>query len=280
MSDLIDAVIKTRKISAEIAAQSLLGAENISELEIHDLVLSKMASRDDIFPKGWYDPPPGGVSVIFDEAPFKRLQYDSLRNPEYWSNKTNVFTKEAVGSVYFSTVDKKTRMMGDIGFTMYSGNNGEIRQHLKNVYEVIFTIAKHAAVGMKFSELCSFARKLFENKFKPTRWVTISSDPNQSMNLGHSVTGSFESNFNFGDTFEEVKEALRTKRVALIDTENFEIPETCAFIVESRLEDFNKPHLPSAYFQFIVCFDKGKKTIMDNFNKIFSTVGMEYMQVI
>jgi|SRR3989344_4105275 len=279
MSDLIDAVIKTRKISAEIAAQSLLRIDNVSEIEINKSILSKMSECDDIFPEGWYAPPPGGISILFDEAPFERLQYDSLRNPAYWSNEKNIFKKESVGSVYFSPVDKKTRMMGDIGFTIYRGDSEEIKQHLKNVYSSILKIAEHAQVGMKFSDLCSFASNLFKNKLKPTRWVTISSDPNQSINLGHSITGSFESNLTFGDTFEEIRETLKNKRVALIDTENFEIPDTCAFIVESRLEDWNNSKLPSAYFQFIVCFDNGKKKILGCFEEIFNTVGMNYMQV-
>src|SRR3989344_4015681 len=277
MSDLIDAVIKTRKISAEIAAQSLLRIDDVSEIEINKLILSKMSENDDIFPEGWYAPPPGGVSVLFNEAPFQRLQYDSLRNPTYWSNKNILFKKESVGSVYFSPVDRKTRMMGDIGFTIYKGGDEEIKQHLKNVYSNILKVAEHAQIGMRFSDLCLFANNLFKDKFKPTRWVAISSDPNQSINLGHSITGSFENNLIFGDTFEEIRNTLKNKRVALIDTENFEIPSTCAFILESRLEDFNKPYLPSAYFQFIVCFDNGKKKILGGFEEIFETVGMDYM---
>src|SRR3989344_9075286 len=277
MSDVIDAVIKTRKTSEEIAIAALLNLENKSEIEIHKLILSGMSVRENIFPSGWYAPPPSGTSVLFDEKPFERLRYDSLRNPVYWPNETSTFNKETVGSIYFSPVDKKTGMMGDIGFTIYKGENEEIKHHLKNVYASVFKIAKHLDVGMKVSDLCSFAENLFRNKFTKTKWTTISSDPNQSINLGHSITGSYESNFAPGNTFEEIKETLRTKRINLINTENYKIPATCAFIVEARLEDSNKPYLPSAYFQFIVCFDNGKKTIIESFNKIFKTVGMDYM---
>jgi len=129
---------------------------------------------------------------------------------------------------------------------------------------------------MKASDLCLFAKNLYKDKFKPTRWVVVNSDPNQTINLGHSVPGSFEENFSFGSTFEEMKETIQANRVHLIDTEDFKFPETCAFVVESRLEDFNNPSLPSAYFQFFVCFDGGKKTILD-YGDIFKTVGMEYI---
>jgi len=277
MSDLIDAVIRTRELSGKIAQEVLLDIENISEVELHERILKKMSEHEDIFPTGWYDPPPGGASVLFDESTFERLKYDSLRKPLYWPSKKSVFKKETVGSIYFSPVDRKTGMMGDIGFTLYTGENEEIREHLKNVYTSILAIANHVEVGMKVSDLCAFAKKLFQDKFRRTKWITISSDPNQSINLGHSVTGSLDTNFITGDTFEEIKETLKTKRVHLIDTENLEIPATCALIVESRLEDLNRPHLPSAYFQFIVCFDNGKKTILRDIDKIFKAVGMDYI---
>ena len=254
MSDLIDSVIRTRKIATEIAIQSLKNIDKVSEAEIHKLILSKMSGYNSLFPKGWYDPPPDGIAVLFAEAPFKRLQYNSLRNPAYWSNKENLFKKETVASIYFSPVDKNTGMLGDIGFTVYKGENKKIKRHLKNCYKTILKIAKHVETGMRVSDLCLFASNLFKNKFKMTKWVTISSDPNQSINLGHSVPGSFEKNFTFGNTFEDVKESIREKRVPLIETENFKFPKTCVFVVESRLEDLNNPALPSAYFQFFVCF--------------------------
>ena len=74
-----------------------------------------------------------------------------------------------------------------------------------------------------------------------------------------------------------MKETIRVKRIPFINTENFEIPETCAFTVESRLEDLHNRDVPSVHFHFMVCFDKGKKTILENFKKIFETVGMDYM---
>ena len=78
-------------------------------------------------------------------------------------------------------------------------------------------------------------------------------------------------------TFEEIKKTITQERVYIKEIVNFKIPETCAFTVESRLEDLNYPDLPSVYFHFIVCFDKGKKIILENFDQIFKAVGMDYM---
>ena len=112
-----------------------------------------------------------------------------------------------------------------------------------------------------------------------TKWVPISSDPNVAINLGHSLPGSFEKNFIFGNGYEQTKETIRTKRVPVIETEHFKIPGTCAFTIESRLEDLNDPDIPSAYFHFIVCFNNGKKTILGNYKQVFKTVGMDYMNL-
>ncbi len=170
MADLIEAIIKTRKTSGEIASLSLLNIENTSEIELCKSILSKMSASENIFPKGWYDPPAGGVSVLFDEAPFECLLYDSLRNPEYSPQERYRFKKETVGGIYFSPVNKTTNMLADIGFTIYKGENEEIKQHLKKSYDVIYKIAEHAEVGMKFSDLCKFALDLFHtNNLKPSR---------------------------------------------------------------------------------------------------------------
>ena len=139
-------------------------------------------------------------------------------------------------------------------------------------------IAEHTEVGMNFRDLCNFAADSFKGKLTMTKWVARNSDPNQTINLGHTIPGSFEDNLIFGNTFEEIKETIRVKRVPFIDTEDFKIPNTCAFTVESRLEDFKNSNLPSVHFHFIVCFDNGKKTILENFDEIFKTVGMDYIK--
>lgn len=277
MSDLIETVIKTRELSARIAAQCLSDIDNASEIEIHESILEKMSVSESIFPRGWYDPPIGGVSVLFDEAPFERLKYDSLRNPLYWSSN-NTFKAESVASIYFSPVDRQTGVLGDIGFTIYKGKSDDIKKHLKKCHDAVYEIAEYVKVGMKVSDLCLYAKSLFANKLlRRTRWVAINSDPNQTINLGHSVPGTFEKDFTVSENFEEMREIIKSKRVPLIDTENFKFPETCAFVVESRLEDFNNPSLPSAYFQFFVCFNGGKKTILD-YGDIFKIFGMDYMK--
>lgn len=277
MSELIEAIIRTRKTTAGIFADSLVNIDGLSEVEIAQKILSEVKKHGEIFPEGWYNPPAGGAGILFDHEPFKRLEYDSLRKPEYWPKEDSHFEKDTAGLVYFSPIDQKTGMIGDIGFTLYVGDDKEIREHIKNSYNAILEIAKHAEVGMKFPELCAYANNSFQGKFEMTKWATVNYNKDHTTNLGHTIPGSFENNFSFGNTFEEIKESIKTKRVAFAETENFEIPKTCAFTVETRLSALNKPALPTVYFHFIVCFDEGKKTILENFKEIFKAVGMNYM---
>lgn len=279
MSDLIDAIIKTRETAADIFSKSLTGIEGKSEAEIRDKALSETKNFKELFETGWYDPPPGGVGVLFAQHPFQRLKYDSLRKPLYWPSEEIKFEKETVAMIYSSVVDRRTGMLGDIGFTIYTGKNKKIKYHIKKAYSAILNIAEYAEVGMKLSDLCFFAENSFKNKFKRTKWVTMSSDLNQSINIGHSVPGSFGDKLTFGNTIKEVREIIRTKRIHVIDIENFEIPQTSAFTIESRLENFNDPDMPSVYFHFIVCFKNGEKTILENFSQIFSVVGMDYIDM-
>ena len=275
MSDLIDSIIKTRELTADIFVKSLVDVEKKSEFEIAENILSEVKNQNEIFSEGWYSPPSFGVAVLLDSMPYKRLEYDSLRKPEFEPSHDIYFGKETVGMIFFSPIDKKTNMIGDIGFTVYNGTNKEIQNHLKNSYKAILDIAKHAEVGMTFDEVCSFADNRLKNNFKITRWITKHSDPN-TMNLGHTIPGSYE-NINFGESFENIKSTITKGRIYIKENVNFKIPETCAFTVESRLEDINNSNLPSVYFHFIVCFNKSKKIILENFDQIFNKVGMNYM---
>src|SRR3990167_1390121 len=190
MLELIDAIIKTRETVSDIFVKSLVNLEGNSEVEIVKKILTEIKNHNEIFPEGWYSPPPAGVAVLLDQKPFERLKYDSLRNPDFWPKENLRLEKETVGLVFFSPIDRKTNMIGDIGFTLYRGDNQKIKSHLRKSYAAILEIAKYAEIGMKFSELCSFADQSFKNKFKITKWAPISSDPNQSINIGHTIPGS------------------------------------------------------------------------------------------
>lgn len=276
MSDLIETIIQTRKTAADIFVKSLENLDENSEVEIREKILVEIATRKELFPDGWYSPPPAGIAVLLDQKPFTRLQFKTLRKPEAWPSKTSRFKKETVGIVYISPVDRKTGMFGDIGFTIYNGNNQEIREHIKKCYTTILTITKKAEVGMKFSELHKLTEDIFKKNQKLIGWITTTNDP-AGTNLGHTVPGLLKENFFFQDNFEKIKDKIEKNRIYINGVEDFKIPETSAFTVEARLVDVKKKYLPNVFFHFMVCFDKGEKIILENFEEIFSTVGMDYM---
>jgi hypothetical protein len=275
MSDLIDSIKITREISANIFIKSLSKIEGNSEIEIKEKILSEIKKHSEIYEEGWYSPPPSGISILLDKKPFKRLKYDSLRKPEFWPKEDIKLEKESVGMFYFSSVNRISNMIGDIGFTFYRGENSEIKKHINKAYNAILEIAKHAQVGMTFSDLCLFADNYLKDNFKITKWITKYSDP-KGMNLGHTIPGSYKM-INFEESFEKIKSTITKDRIYIKEIENFKIPETCAFTLESRLEDINNPELPSVFFHFIVTFSKGEKTILKNFENIFKTVNMDYI---
>lgn len=277
MSDLIKAIIQSRNTAAGILEKSLRNLDNNSEIEISKKILKEVSNHDELFPNGWYDPPPGGVCVLLGQTPFKRLQFKTLRNPSAWPNNTSKFSTETVGIIYLSPVDHLTGMFGDIGLTIYSGENKEIKDHIRKCYNVILEVAKKAEARMLFSDLFNEAISSFNNNLKIIEWMTTTNDPTLGINLGHTVPGSYENEVQASASFEELKIKLTKGRIYINGSENFKIPETCAFTVEARLVDNQKKYLPNVFFHFIVCFDHGKKTILENFSEIFKTVGMDYM---
>jgi len=280
MPDLIETIVETRKTASEIVLSCLKNIKNTSEVEFRDSLIKEISNYKELFPQGWYDPPPSGVSVLFAQKPFKRLGFNSMRNPEYFPKKECLFLDETLGVIYLSPVDRKTGMIGDFSLTIYNGNNEKIKEHIKKCYKALFSLTEYVQIGMKFSDLFKYSMNLFKNEFKTIGEMTTNSDPNLGINLGHTIPGSFEKDFSFGNSFDEIKNTIRTKRLYINEVENFTIPDTCAFTIEARLEDINKPELPKVYFHFIVCFNSGKKIILENFNQIFDKVGMNYMKVI
>lgn len=276
MPSLIQSITDTRILAGKILSEALRDIDGLSETEIKDKIFKNISRRKQLFPQGWYSPPPDGIVVLLAEKPFSRLLYDSNRKKDYWPQKKFACGNETVGNIYISPVNKTTGMFGDMGLTFYRGNNEKIKRHLKNSFSAILKIAEYTRVGMKFSEICEFAFKTYKNKLKPTFWLTTSSDPNHKLNLGHTVPGSFEKKFNCGG-FEQIKEVIKNNRVYINDNVHFIIPETCAFTIESRIEDCNDASLPSVFFHFIVCFEQGKKNILQNFDGVFNAIGMDYI---
>ena len=275
MTDFVSSLKKTRKTASDILVAALSHSDGKTEKEIRDTILETVAAHDELFPMGWYDPPPGGVAVLSSSSPYRRLQFDTLREEDYWPGSDGVIGGENVSLVYISPVDRKTGMFGDIGLTLYTGSDPAIREHIRSCRDLLIQAAETARAGMKFSDLYRSSIESFQNQGgKVIGWMTTYHDP-LKVNLGHTVPGSYSEPV-LAETFEETKEAIRSRRIYINEVESFEIPETCAFTMEVRLTDAEK-RLPNTFFHVIVSFSSGRKEILTDFDDIFRTVGMEYM---
>lgn len=276
MSKETDAVVRTRETAAALLTEALRDIDGVSESEVAEKILKGMGTHSELFPDGWYDPPPRGVAILFGDAEHKRTQFETLREETFWPKSEFKFESESVGMVYLSPVDKETGMFGDIGFSIYRGTSQATKDHLKDCLRIVEMAAEHAEVGMRFSDLYAYAQGIFHDKVhKKIGWMTTAHDP-LKINLGHTAPGSYGDSTPLGATFAETKEAIRSRRIYINEEEQFVIPETCAFTVEARLVDAEEKE-PNVFFHVIVVFSEGKKRVLTNFNEIFTMLGMDYM---
>lgn len=274
--DPIVTIQRTRKTTAKIledASRALVGS---TEKELADTALRSLEKHSELYPAGWYDPPPGGCSMLFDRAPFARLGYETLRDRNYWPSENVVFDEESVGLLYVSSVDRATKLFGDTGLTVYLGKDERVQQHIREVHDVIRATCDVAEVGMTFTQLNEEAMQLFASRHKAIRWMVTYNDPLKGANLGHTVPGSMGDETP-GGSFEEVKGWLTKGRTFINRAEQFVIPATCAFTMEARLVDTRDETLPNTFFHFIVAFSNGERRVFSDFDAIFQSVGMTYM---
>ena len=274
MPSLIGTIAFTRQKASAIATKALADVGDTSEAQVRDAILSEMAKYTELYPNGWYDPPPGGVAVLFADTPFERLQFDSLRDPKFFPSTTSVFGRESVGMFYLSPIDRATGMIGDIGCSMYRGDDPKIRDHIRVCHDGVHAVCENAEVGMRFCDQYTFAMDLFHKNGKKVGWMTTTHDP-LKVNLGHTIPGLLGDELP-QNSFESLKEAICSRRVYTNAEEQFQIPPTCAFTLEARLTDLEEK-LPNIFFHFTVTFSEGEKHILGDFDDIFRVVGMDYM---
>lgn len=274
MSKQIEAIIKTRRIASDVVCETIESAEGRSEAQWRDLLCEKLASHSELFPTGWYDPPPGGASVLIGND---RLRFDSLRKPEYWARADVRYHGDVPVMVYVSPVDRATRMLGDFAVTVYQGADTELHDHLRRGLHTILGIAERAEIGMSLGDVHTVGRPLLRRYgFEHAHIATITVRADVS-NFGHTAPWADGEPAPGELPMDELREQIRTARRFLIADEPYVISETCAFTVEARLTDPSRPHLPNAFFHAIVTFSEGRKEINSNFDEIFKTAGMDYM---
>lgn len=288
--DKLEICKQTRKIASDSlyeALKKLLKSKKpISEVMLRDAWLFEMRKNKNVFPDGWYDPPPHGIIVLFAaDNNTKRLDFKSARPKEFWP-RDDVFLdrKKGIALLYSSPVDKESGIIGDFEMTIYFGKNKIIKNQLKTNLNIIYKTFEELKKDMMLSEICLIGSRLLKQS-KLENIVYSISDP-ASTNLGHTIPFSYEKMtfqerkiLKAGDkNWEKLREVITKKRKYVSTIESLKFSPPIAITVEPRSKIKNKKDSPLIAFHGIMFFkENGKKELQTNFDKIFKLVGMDYM---
>jgi hypothetical protein len=284
----LDIYKATRKIASKSLANALrtiMSRKSVSEVGLRGEWLKELRKHSEIFPDGWYMPPPHGIGVLFatDENP-RRINFKTLRTKNYWPREDIVLNKKnGMLVVYASPVNRDGGIIGDFGLTIYLGEKSEIRNHLRNCFNTVYQIFENLETGTTLSEFYNSSEILFAKKGLVNNWWLSRSDPT-GINMGHTIPSTYEGWSNKevkvlqrGD-WKKVCSLISGKREFINAREQAKIKPGMALSVEPRLKIKNDLKTPSGWFHAVALFkEKGGKELLTGFDEIFRLTGMNYM---
>jgi hypothetical protein len=260
----------------------------VSEAQFRNLWLGELRKHQEIFPDGWYIPPPSGMVVLFaNEKNLNRANWQSIRPKESWP-KENIFLNKTTDLVqlYAGPVDKSSGMMGDFGITLYFGQNIKIINHLKSSLVAIKEIFEGLNEGMQLRDVSTFGHDTLMKRGIASNLVSTS-DPSGT-NIGHTIPFTDEDitpderniirNLQASASWKLVSDLLSKRRKFLNDIETFQIKRGLALTLEPRPQSTTDISIPMVYFHTIAIFhEDGRKELLTGFDEIFKLTRMNYM---
>ena len=229
----------------EKTLDELYGKSGISEKIFAGHWLERMSEEESLFEQGWYCPPPYGIAVLSDE----RLNFDSLRNEEYWPSNRQIDWQSGFLYAYCSPVDRKTGYIGDMSVTLYFGKDERIREHFCNCRGAAQDIFEHLKETKGPAELYDYSLKVFESR--GLRSNVISRTDSMPSNLGHSFTHLKDPSVAARLGSEEIKE-LSSSRNFLNENAGWQFETGGQFTVEPQLLSLADPSFPKVTHHFVV----------------------------
>lgn len=286
----LDVCKRTRKFAsgAFLEALKTLLSQNcpFSEKDLSDKWLLGLRKNPQIFPDGWFIPPPHGITVLFGtDKDIKRVSPGVIRKEAYWP-RDDIFLDltNGIALVYASPVDRISGIIGDFGLAIYFGTNKRIQKHLRTCLNIDKEIFSSLKIGMKFSEINLFAYKLLTEMGLTSDAASLS-DPTGT-NIGHTVPFSYEDMtieerqiLDSGvNDWEKTKDMIAKKRKFVNRSENLKITGSIAFTIEPRPYTKNDLEIPNVWIHTIALFKQnGEKELLTDFEEIFRLVKMDYM---
>lgn len=290
MNKELQIIKKTRKFASDTLLKTLedvlRSGEQISELGFKKKWLENLRANAQIFPEGWYMPPPDGITVLFgDEDNPDRINFDSLRQEKYWPKDNSLLNAgNGLATFYTSCVDKNSGLIGDFGLTVYFGKNPKIIEHFINTHNLIKDIYYFIRVGMELREVTNYAHNSMHKKGMFSELLSPS-DPTGT-NIGHTIPYSYEDPLdeelsiiqNGRNDWKAFCKLISVKRKFLNRAEQFNIKAGMAFTIEPRPLSQKDPTLPMVLFHSVVLIhDDGSKELLQEFDSIFELTGMDYL---
>lgn len=288
--DKLEIIKATRQIASDTLLQTLkevLESKNpTSEVGFRDKWLYELKKHPEIFPNGWYEPPPNGIgALVGTSSENSRHNYQSLRPENMWPNSENVIDEmHPFLYAYASPVDRATGIIGDFGLSLYFGKDFKVFSHLRNCLEITKTIAENIKIGMAFSEIYQSAQDLFESTGTNNQ-ITSVTDP-ASTNIGHTIPFSYEQMSeeekqvleNGVNGWQNLKELISKKRKFINPIETFRVKPEMALTLEPRLTVKGNNQIPMSSYHTILLFKaNGEKELLTGFDEVFKLAGMDYM---
>ena len=277
----------TRHIAAETLKSSLekLLSSNhpISEVDLRDAWLLELRKRSELFPDGWYDPPPHGIAVLFGtEKNPHRLDFKSLRKEENCSCE-DIYLDKKSGLVFlYAGPINKEGIIGDIELSLYFGKKPEIQEYLTLHYNLIKKIFAYVSLGATFKNLFDYSEELFKKHGFVNAIVSIT-DPTNT-NIGHSIPfidkpiTEEEKRTLHGVEWETACKMVSNKRIFLNKTNQTVVKPNMAFTIEPGVKIKEREDMPFiAFHTTVLIHENGEKELLTGFDEIFKLAGMDYM---
>lgn len=270
-------IVRARSAAVRTLADAISSLhKTYTEHDLAERWLQFIRNDNTVFPFGWYQPPPNGISVLIGTPPhYERLKYRSLRDPENFPSLQNVYTPDSIIYPYFSAIDKMTMMIGDHVGTYYSGSDTTIREWIRQAYYTTKGIVSHVRPGMQFSELYDRAASIIKTIGAQNNTFSISGG--LAADIGHTIPFFGEklpnqiTNTSKNPDNIEIAKTLSSERKFVSKSNTDIIKNFCAFTIEPQLINSS---MPMASFHFIVTIIDGEVKIVEEFRNIFDLFGM------
>ncbi len=280
-ASLSDTLRTMRAHAARTLIETLnsIAEESHSEYALTETWARYLYEDASILPSGWYDPPPNGLAILAGAPPrYERSKFKTLRSEEFWPSRSVIAMPDSLFYCYCSPIHRRTGLIGDLGITLCQRPSPTVAKHIRNCYRITMEICEQARPGMKFSELYEWSSQRIRAYGLENDTLSVTNPV--VLDIGHTVPWSYEdmsegerSVMNSG-THDGVCKLVSRKRVFVSPTENYVIPDTCAFTVEPRLTNDD---LPLASVHAIVCFERGEKHVIREFDPVLSALDMSYV---